>query len=484
MYRRARITVKVDRWDWNNIQIKDRVDITELCTSVTWQKTIKAPDSGATVELIPQNAEFNVLDDLSVLDVILIYEFGKLKWQGYLRRVAFTGYMDRDGRPYRNAVLICESMGKLFSSSSIGLGLGNVDTRAENASKFMNAAISLQKKVADAMIDGLTYKECISTTIDAWMSLMSEIGAQKAVTHVQAYVDWSSLVEASSASVIPRSLSTFTGQEQKIDLWSVLTPLLELPVNECWLDVAPRRVFLSSGNVVSVNDDRTHLVFRSTPFNGTITEGVLGEEALFSRVPSVLLPNSHLTRFDLNKSLDEVFSVYDVVPSDFQFTEGVRYLAGQVVVDVAAVEKYLLKMLLFQPNYTRTANVKTAGGSELAGQVNDYAVDLANTFKNWYSLNDQFLSGAISYVVPDEIRIVPPSTLPLSDPRIGERIALQDLDGSFYVEGISHSWRQGGALTATASVTRGYDYDAGLNMKLSNKLFRSGLLTKIMRKLR
>ena len=91
MYRKPDIKITVDRWDWDSVQQKDTVDITSLCTSYTFQKSIKSPDSGANIDIIPQRDDFNVMDDLNPLDVVKIFEFGKQKFQGYIKRMPFTG---------------------------------------------------------------------------------------------------------------------------------------------------------------------------------------------------------------------------------------------------------------------------------------------------------------------------------------------------------------------------------------------------------
>ncbi len=475
MYRRMSIAVKVDRWDWKNVQKKDTVDITSMCVSFTWQKTIKVPDSAATIDVIPQRNDFNVLDDINTMDVVNIYEFNMLKWQGFIKRISFTGYINgTDGKPGRFSTLHCDSIGKLFSSGSLGLGLGDVGTRAANATAFLNAAVSLQGTIKSSLADGVSYKECITGTIAAWKDLMRKVGAVKAATFLDAYLVTDIALDDSSASVIPRTLTTFTGAEKKIDLWSILSPLIEMPLNECWFDVSPRNFFLSGTTIVSVSDNMTHLVLRPTPFNGKVIAGVQQPD-VFTSVPNIVLPNKYLTRFDVNKSIDEVFSVYDVVPCDFQFSDEVRYLAGQVVVDTEAVSKYLLKLLLFQPMYTRTADFNETKGAELANIVNDYAVDLAMTFSNWYKKNDQYLSGVISYMAPDELT---PARSPQKDPRIGERLSLAQLTGSFYIEGLAHTWKAQGPLVANATVTRGYAYEEDQAIVLSQKLFRSGLFTR------
>ena len=84
--------------------------------------------------------------------------------------------------------------------------------------------------------------------------------------------------------------------------------------------------------------------------------------------------------------------------------------------------------------------------------------------KNWYTNNDRFVSGVITYMVPSDAS---------KDPRIGDKVEIEGIDAYFYAEGLSHQWNYQGKLAASASVTRGWKRTGG-EVEFKNKIFGKG----------
>ena len=84
--------------------------------------------------------------------------------------------------------------------------------------------------------------------------------------------------------------------------------------------------------------------------------------------------------------------------------------------------------------------------------------------KNWYSKNDIFTSGVLTFMVPSDSN---------HDPRIGERVQIEDVNAIFYAESVSHSWSYGAQLQSSVSITRGLNTYGG-EIKLLNKIFKKG----------
>jgi len=89
--------------------------------------------------------------------------------------------------------------------------------------------------------------------------------------------------------------------------------------------------------------------------------------------------------------------------------------------------------------------------------------DMKYSLWNWFVRNEEYLSGALTLIVPSDYR---------DDVRIGQKISLEGLDGYFYAEGVNHNWRYQGPLLNTVSVTRGYSRVG--KIKLTNRIFRKG----------
>lgn len=476
MTRSPLVRIELDRWDWSVPQKIETVDITNLVKTYTFQRTIKTPESTAVLEMLPQNDKINLLDDTQTYDVIRIYEFGNLKFQGAVQRIAFSGYIDGSGLPQRYTAITVDGIEKVMMTSPLGLGLGFIDDTADAARAFLVGAKEMMTALGDLLRGKAAYSTVITTAISKWMQLMRTMGGIKAATFLETYLDYTTYVDSTLPPAIPRTIELFTGAEQSLTLWQLLSQLVEAPQNELWCDSSQRQYWLSATNCNRQStSNKTFLVFRQTPFDGTIRNGVTSNP--FSLMPEKNVQLDYLTRYDLSKSLDEVYTVYDVIPPAYQLSDAVRALSGTMRADSDLLGKYLLRTFVHQPFYFATSDLD-AGGADKAESSLQRSAELAQQFINWFKHNDQYLSGAIVMMVPDE-KTKKTSSSPLQeDVYIGERVSIEGIQGSFYAEGIAHRWSANNTLTNSLSITRGYDYLNNRPIKTANAVFRRGLLVK------
>jgi len=451
--RRVKIKVELIRWDWTDTTAKkrdsDSIDITQDVVNYRFQETIKTPMGTAQLALIPQRTGRNMLDIINVMDVIKIYEFDTLKFQGYVRRVSYSGSIQAaDGKPSREAVLSVTPFGGMLFEPACGLGMGRV---VGNEDAFQASATVLMTNIANVVgKDGAAYGEVINTTLDAWFEFIKSTGGPVFDEYVNTYMNFSDGVDQTSIPVTPRQFDVYTGKEESVTIWSLLQKLTEIPLNELWVDSGPRSVYINGVNK-SLGNNSTYLIFRDNPFDA------------FDSMPFKTIDKDHYLRFDFAKSMDESFSVFGAIPVSFDVGEYVRQMLGTVVTSEENLNKYLYKPMINQLHYTRKESEIDKSSDSTTGAIDQMTAGIAEKLKRWFENNDKYYSGAITMMVPKETS---------KDPRIGERVAMDGLQGWFYVEGVAHTWQYPGALTSNLSVTRGWNRNRPLEFK--DKIFRRG----------
>lgn len=310
MIRKPVIKIELDQWNWDRGTQLRTVDVTDAVTQYSFNASIKNPAGQGTFTALPQISGINIMDFLNTMDVIRVYEFGTLKYQGYITRVAYSATMGQ-GTPSRNCIITTNAMGNLVASSQLGLNIGavtdNVATLADSASKLWLA-------IGNAVADGKSYTDLIKVVINSWFDMIKTLGATTYVTYMNTYLDFSTGLIAGHISVIPKTFDIYNGTEESLTLWQCINQLVEIPLNEVWFDVGNRKVDINTKEGHSLPEDKTYLILRETPFDGS----TVGEsDKYWENKKAVKISLDYLTRFDLSKSMEEAYSLFGAVPSVF-----------------------------------------------------------------------------------------------------------------------------------------------------------------------
>jgi hypothetical protein len=459
--RRIDIQVTIDLWDWPSGRLTETIDITNDLKNYRFQKSIKNPQGSCQISMLPQSTTTHILDIVKPLDVIRIYEFGTLKFVGYVRRMSYSGSIGKDGTPERDAVLTAQQFGGLLMTAAIGFGLGTALGVGEDP--ILNAAAQLSLDILNAVQDGTSFAEVVGLIYDSFITFINSIDAtQNFASYLEHYINTEAGLNDDTSPLLPRQPEFFNGTEQQLTFWQVVEQLIEKPFNEMWIDNGPRKVRVGSKDVDL--PAKSCLVFRPTPFNKRLSNGV--ETNDFDSIPAIHVDKNHFIRFDLSRGLDEVYTAYSVKSASFRLDDIPRLLLGEMKVDYDRVGKYLFKPLITELFFTRIENTDGDSVELPNSRIQTVTAEAAETLLNWFSANEEYLSGAISHMVPTD---------PDADPKIGDKISVYAIEGFFYVEGIAHTWNYGGALQSTASVTRGYNRTQKIELK--DRVFKRSLMS-------
>jgi len=469
--RQMDVSVSVDIWDWDIGSLLQTIDITQSVLSFTWTKTMRTAMGGCTMSLTPVmlnsvGIPMHVFDMLHVMDVIKIKEFGVTKFQGYIRRIATNGSMGSDGKPQRTVVLTLTHIGGLLEEAQLGyqilaLRIKELDSKL---SGYMGAAAAMATAIANKMQGGgVLIKDIVSVLMTEWFKLLDALGATTYKKYLNTYLDLTTALDAFTGTrVLPSDVTFFYGSVENQNVWREIKKLAEAPFNEFYFDEGSHSVYVE-GEDVALPKDKTCLVGRPTPFNGSIRSGA--REDYFDNMDGKVIPLRYLTRYDFNVSTEQCYSVYLAVPEYSDFTEYSLFCMGSALVDDANLNKFLLRPMTMRIFYATVAQRTSA---KVVSNVNDFVTEMTNaaqTLKNWYEKNVEYISGSISFMVPSSAD---------DDVYLGDKVSMEGLDGSFYAEGVSHSWFYGGALTSSLSVTRGWDYSKKGPITFTDKIFTAG----------
>ncbi len=470
--RTPQMNVTLVKWDWTIGQRGKTYDLTKMVYQWRWQKTIKTPQSGAQITSLPQTGSQHFLDVIDVMDVIQIWEFGVLKFQGFVRSIDASGTINSDGTPARMISIKASGFGTLLLEGQLGVNLFLKLEKFANIAATMTAFVGRLSDVINDDRAGLA--EVTSAVVSEWYTYLINLGAKKFVKYLDTFLDTSTGMSGKRTPGYPRDLKLFRAEDETMTIWSIIQKICEAPFNEVWFDNGPRTVHYEANARLnptrpievtlpgSATVTKTYMVLRSTPFNGTTIDGVSMD--VWDSLPAQKVPLGYLVKFNLSKTMEESFSFYLVQPTIPNVSDLTLVATGAAVVDFDALDKYLFRPLTKQQYYARNFDLENPNSDANAGSIFDTAQDSAITLKNWYEKNDQYLSGVLTFMVPSNAE---------HDPRIGNKIEIEGMEGSFfYAEGVAHSWSYNGTMKSDVSVTRGYGVNAPV--QLTDKIFKRG----------
>jgi len=365
------------------------------------------------------------LERITLRDLVFIYEFGELRYVGYVESMRYSSEMDNDGKPNRNIIVSGGSLGKLLSTLTLVLNQAyfNTGDTAESAYK------KLITKLSTLLEPGGRIAPVFKIIYDDFMDLIKEVGQLGYVQGVKGILDYfisfTNGISNDLKAQYPVSLSLYNVGSNNI--WQIWSNLLFPPVNELF---------------ARWNTDHKQLdiIFRKTPFDASD----------WKDLPVYDIPSLIVTDFDINRSDNEVFTFYLGTLPGAGIGENLAILMANSASKNYAIDKDLWSIFGFKPLIVEFKYFDTSKVEEF-NSASALIKDISNMLKTWYEHNDTFYSGKLTIMTPDTNKTLG------KNPRIGERINF--LDGTFYIEESTHSWSYGNSMETVLSLSRGAQYN-------------------------
>ena len=389
-------------------------------------------DFSMTLTIEKDNSQRTWLDKLRIRDLVLISEFGRVQYAGYIDNIRLSAKMTGDGKPDRKILVNGGNFGKMLSSFKLVLDqflFAGVDGQAEiDSTQLMSKLAQIREKdtgIALALI--AIYKDYMKLALEMGNVNPSGRGVKPILEY---YIDYSS--ELSKDLKIKYAFAPTLYQVGENSIWDIWGALVHPPLNELFGRWSP---------LLNVYQ----LVFRETPF----------EPDKWKFLEKNVIPPIVVRSYDIGKSDQEVFTFYaSVLPGqylDWKAAAGID--SSSVITDKEKWSKYGYRPLIVKNRYFNRDKLESFSDQSVPSIMKA----ISTKMKRWFGKNDEFASGTLEMMTisPDEWRDSRYNGL--QNPRVGEKIGL--LDGEFYVESSEHSWSYLSPMITKLSISRGYKYN-------------------------
>lgn len=394
--------------------------------SYSFSESLNSIESNFSLVLPPSvdNDGRSWLDKIEVRDIVYIYEFGELRYVGYVETRRYSAQISPDGKPNRRVLINGGGIGKLLSTFNLILNQAfyQATTIADAAAQKLSA------KLASEMAENAQIGPILKSIYEDYMDLVIKIGTTSASIGVKQiidnFIDIDSGLSNELVAIYPVSLSLYQVGENNI--WQIWSQLLFPPVNELFGRWNPE-------------SQKYEMIFRKTPF----------DPSDWKALPLTSIPPIIITEHDIGSSDSEVYTFYLGMLPGSGISQNLAILsvnpAGKnYVIDEEKWTKYGYRPMIIQFRYfDRSKQEAFQGASKLMR-------DVSEMLKTWFKHNDEYFSGSITIMTADKDKVLN------RNPRIGEKISI--LEGEFYIESCEHTWSFAGPMQTKITISRGAVY--------------------------
>jgi hypothetical protein len=458
--RTPKITVEIDTWNWDTGKKVRVYDITKQVIRYQFQKTIKSTGGSCTVVITPIVESDNAMNLFNTMDVVRIKEYDITKFIGIIQTINYTATASNDGKVTTGINIGAIGISSILSSASIGLQMGAL---LDEFDALVTAINELQVNLGK-ILDGLntpTYADIVKVLFENFFGVVDKLGVTGYRNFINTYFDLTTALESVYSPTLPRTYTPYSGTDENINLWDILSQFIEAPLMEMWCDCGKRSVNINGKNI-TLADGKMYLILRSTPYNDT----AYGDKSTtaFDDLPEYKIPASVGTQLSIGRSASEAYSTFTAIPSAFDLGSTLRNLVGSAKYSEKNLNKYLYKPINLTLYFLRKESLDDNSERINTSEINGTVEDISTTLKNWFEDNDFYLNGSHKIIVTED-----------HDYFIGTRVLLEITNGYFYCESVNHSFTYGGQITSDLLLTRGVGKsNENKRLRLRGRLFESG----------
>jgi len=407
--------------------------VSDALTSYNFTESLNSAEGNFNLVLtLEKDSEGRTwLDKLRIRDLVLIIEFDKIRYCGYIESIRLSAKMSTGGKPDRRILVSGGNMGKMLASFKLimdkFLYIGTAF--AEDASNELKARLAEENAKGSRIFDILKpiYESFMKLTLKMGLTNPQGKGLKAILDY---YIDYESEFSKELLIRYPIALTLYQVGENSI--WDIWSALVHPPLNELFGRWHSSR-------------EKFQLVFRETPF----------DSGNWRNLKKNVIPPQIVTSYDIGKSDQEVFTFYaSTMPGQLTWKEALGIDGNSVYMDEVKWSKYGYRPLIVTNRYYNRDKVEGISTDEVIQEMRKISMKMWN----WFFANDELCSGTL------EIMTIDPKEWRgskeyegLQNPRVGEKIGL--LKGEFYIEEADHSWSYKGPMITKLSLSRGYKYN-------------------------
>lgn len=384
----------------------------------SYSNSIADPRGEFTLSFVPSADSKGLTwkDKIETMDMVRIYEFGQIRYEGFVKTVDYSSEMAEAGPRRTVSVTGCSFGGKI---QEYNLTL--------NVYLWYNqggTADTINSELVSALGSGSDINQPLENILKVINDKFFEVvfGSQT----LKGFINWikqaSRFVTGDMRSYYPRLFNVF--QVDQNNLWDIYRQILTYPIYE---------IFGKYNAVTRFYE----ITCRETPFDLESWNNLK-----ITKINPLYLKGHHLSKSD-----NQVYSHYYSTMPNTTWDENENYasvdLTNTSLFDTEKLWKYGYKQMMANFSFFD----KDVGNAQ-GFNAEDFLRDNSLRMYAWFKNNDKFESGNITLMT------VPNESGELID--IGERVKY--LGGQFYVEGYRRTMNYPGQMLTELSVTRGYIY--------------------------
>ncbi len=399
--------------------------LSDAMISYSYTESLYNVDSPFSMTLTPEedSAGLTWIDKIALMDLVFIEEFGVVRYVGLVHQARYSARMGQDG-PSRTIMISGSGFGSLLKSFGLvmdpRLWLGKIADLENLHLKAELLADSSVKDLMDKFYDNFM-TIVFSKPDGAFTQAVMKTLIEKYINKDEIAKDYKTLR--------PLVAGLYqTGVNNIWDMWGKVMPAPYCELFGRW----------DSTDGTDGTDGKYKIFARRAPFEAADWAGLKPDKV---DIPAIVL-----TDYDIGYDDSEVFTAFFATASTMGITETMSMVLDGFKIDVPVDEgkwtKYGYRPLMTDIKFMKRDGEK---GDGIPGALKE----ISGRMKEWYSKNDEFLSGTISLVSIDDKDV-------MKYPVVGSKVGF--LGGEFYVEQIERKWSYGDSPRTSLKVTRGYLY--------------------------
>ena len=363
-----------------------------------------------------------IFDNVHTMDIVKISEFNRVVFVGIVKSKKYVTQVNESGAIRRL------SINGIAATGLLSLFYINLDTSAcaltqqYKTQESLRTALTLENAGADKPVSDI-----VQNIWKCFLEISSQLGTPKIAEYINDIMGAGTSFFLFDDSKFHYPLGCVFDGERTQDFFSLVDKLIPEPIYE---------------KVPCIENGKMKVKIRQCPFDADT----------WSRIKPIVIDKRFVKNFEVTQSDSEVYTVFYAYLDGYPISEEKALRLSTIkdtAIDTTLQQTDKFKLYGYRPLMAHFIGYGTKDGESDSNTASAIEA-MSKKLKAWYENLPDMLSGNITMALVDT------GTNP---PMPGDIVSF--LKGSFYVEGVNHSWNYGAGGEVNISVSRGGIYTNG-----------------------
>ncbi|MGI5075955.1 hypothetical protein E4N71_11125 [Treponema vincentii] len=363
-----------------------------------------------------------IFDNVHTMDIVKISEFNRIVFVGIVKSKKYVTQVNESGAIRRL------SINGIAATGLLSLFYINLDTSAcaltqqYKTQESLRTALTLENAGADKPVSDI-----VQNIWKCFLEISSQLGTPKIAEYINDIMGAGTSFFLFDDSKFHYPLGCVFDGERTQDFFSLVDKLIPEPIYE---------------KVPCIENGKMKVKIRQCPFDADT----------WSRIKPIVINKGLVKDFEVTQSDSEVYTVFYAYLDGYPISEEKALRLSTIkdtAIDTTLQQSDKFKLYGYRPLMAHFIGYGTKDG-ESDSNTASAIESMSKKLKAWYENLPDMLSGNITMPLTD---------MGINPPMPGDIVSF--LKGSFYVEGVTHSWNYGAGGEVNISVSRGGIYKNG-----------------------